>query len=60
MAPFCGLAVIEQLSQIKTEAKDPFIPVVTTLGGRELNSHQTGVITKAEALVDKLKSKINR
>ncbi len=53
--PFYGLAVIEELSGIKTEVDDPFEPIVSALGGQELQPHQEAVIDQAAGLLTKLK-----
>tara|TARA_B110000261_G_C13055313_1_gene345894 strand:+ start:210 stop:1385 length:1176 start_codon:yes stop_codon:yes gene_type:complete len=53
--PFFGLAVVEQLSGIKTEVVDPFYEVMDALGGQELQSHQNIAIEEAEALLANLK-----
>jgi len=53
--PFYGLAVIEQLSGSRTEVVDPFLELMTALGGQELQPHQEAAIGEAQALVDNLK-----
>ena len=42
--PFYGLAVMEQLSGIKTATEDPFMPIMEGLGGQALQPHQQDVI----------------
>lgn len=42
--PYCGLAVMEELSGIKTAVDDPFLPMVSNYGGQELQPHQADVI----------------
>jgi acetoin utilization deacetylase AcuC-like enzyme len=50
--PWCGLAVVEQLSGIKTEANDPYFDWVGAIGGHELKPAEKAVIEKAAGLVD--------
>ena len=49
--PFYGLAVMEELSGIKTATDDPFLGMAQALGGQELQPHQAQAIAEAEALV---------
>jgi len=49
--PFIGLAVVEELSGIRTEIDDPYLPMVAKLGWQDLQPHQDEIITAAEALV---------
>ena len=53
--PYYGLAVMEQLSGIKTAIDDPFGPMLEALGGQELQPHQDALIAKAEKLVASLR-----
>lgn len=48
--PFCGLAVMEALSGVKTEVVDPYLESYERLPGQELQPHQDTVIKKCEAL----------
>ena len=50
-APYCGLAVLEELSGFRTEAEDPFLPVFEGYGYQELQPHQEAVISQAEQLL---------
>jgi len=52
--PFCGLAVIEELSGIRTDCIDPFVPYLAALGGQDLQPHQQAVIARAAELVKRL------
>jgi acetoin utilization deacetylase AcuC-like enzyme len=52
--PFCGLAVIEELSGIRTDCADPFVPYFSALGGQDLQPHQQAVIARAAELVKRL------
>ena len=48
--PFCGLAVMEELTGVKTAVTDPMAPHAATAGGQELQPHQDAIIRRAEAL----------
>jgi acetoin utilization deacetylase AcuC-like enzyme len=48
--PFCGLAVLEALSGIKTAIDDAFAPIVEGFAGHGLQPHQANVINQAAAL----------
>jgi acetoin utilization deacetylase AcuC-like enzyme len=47
--PFCGLAVVEQLSGIGSGIEDPFLPVFQVIAGQSLQPHQEAAIAAAEA-----------
>jgi len=47
--PFCGLAVLEELSGISTGVEDPFLPIFEGYGYQELQPHQEAVIEAALA-----------
>jgi acetoin utilization deacetylase AcuC-like enzyme len=49
--PFCGLAVVETLSGIRTEVEDPWLSWISAMGGQTLQPHQDAVIRAAEALL---------
>jgi acetoin utilization deacetylase AcuC-like enzyme len=49
--PFCGLAVVEQLSGIRTSISDPWMIIFENLGQQELQPHQDALIKKAEELL---------
>lgn len=53
--PFYGLAVVETLSGIKSNADDPFLELMAGQAGQQLQPHQAEAIADAETLVDKLK-----
>jgi acetoin utilization deacetylase AcuC-like enzyme len=53
--PFCGLAVVEELSGIRTEVNDPMAARTAVIGGQDLQPHQDAVIQQAEALVERLR-----
>ena len=46
--PFCGLAVLEELSGISTGVVDPFLDFFMAIGGQELQPHQDAAIRAAE------------
>jgi acetoin utilization deacetylase AcuC-like enzyme len=47
--PFCGLAVIEELSGRRTAVEDPFLPIFEGIPGQELQPHQDEAIGRAAA-----------
>jgi acetoin utilization deacetylase AcuC-like enzyme len=47
--PFCGLAVLEELSGIDTGVADPFLPILSGFGYQELQAHQRAAIDAALA-----------
>jgi acetoin utilization deacetylase AcuC-like enzyme len=49
--PFCGLAVMEELSGVKTAVDDPMAPRAAAAGGQELAPHQDEVIRRAERML---------
>jgi acetoin utilization deacetylase AcuC-like enzyme len=52
--PFCGLAVMEELSGKKSIAGDPFAAHIAASSGQELQPHQQSALDDARALVDQL------
>ena len=52
--PFFGLAVLEQLSGIRTSVEDPFQPFLAGLGGHPLQPHQDALLKQIEPLLEKL------
>lgn len=52
--PFFGLAVMEELSGIRTGTDDPFLPMQAGLGGQDLQPHQDAEIAEAQRLLDNL------
>jgi acetoin utilization deacetylase AcuC-like enzyme len=49
-AAFLGLALLEELSGIRTEVEDPFLEIFLGYGYQELQPHQEAVIAVAERL----------
>ncbi|HVW70587.1 MAG TPA: class II histone deacetylase [Steroidobacteraceae bacterium] len=54
--PFAGLAVLEELSAIRTGVADPFQPIIDGMGQQELQPHQDATVRTAEALLKALSS----
>jgi acetoin utilization deacetylase AcuC-like enzyme len=52
--PFCGLAVIEQLSGIASGVADPFLPIIKNYPFQDLQPHQDAVLRQAEKLVERI------
>ncbi|MCC7410935.1 MAG: class II histone deacetylase [Gammaproteobacteria bacterium] len=52
--PFFGLAVLEELSGLRTGVEDPFMMILGGLGQQELQPHQDQAIQAAEALLARL------
>ncbi len=52
--PFCGLAIVEELSGIRTETADPFLDLATSRAYHELQPHQEHVIDQALALLARI------
>jgi acetoin utilization deacetylase AcuC-like enzyme len=49
--PFCGLAVLEELSGVKTAVNDPMAASAASVGGQNLQPHQDEIIRRAERYV---------
>jgi acetoin utilization deacetylase AcuC-like enzyme len=49
--PFCGLAVVEELSGVKTAVNDPMAARAASMGGQDLQPHQDEIIRRAERYV---------
>jgi acetoin utilization deacetylase AcuC-like enzyme len=48
--PFCGLAVLEEMAGLRTQAADPYLEELMQMGGHELLPHQAAVIDAAAKL----------
>jgi len=46
--PFMGLAVMEELSGIRTEVDDPNLPLLSNMGGQDLQDNQDARINEIE------------
>jgi acetoin utilization deacetylase AcuC-like enzyme len=55
VVPFCGLAVLEELTGIPSGVSDPFAPEIAGLGEQELQPHQEARIKECETLVETLR-----
>jgi acetoin utilization deacetylase AcuC-like enzyme len=49
--PFCGLAVLETLSDRRSDASDPYVDELMSMAGHDVLAHQQAVIDSAAALV---------
>jgi acetoin utilization deacetylase AcuC-like enzyme len=54
--PYCGLAVLEELSGVRTGVVDPFLPLLVGMGEQALQPHQAAVIARARGLLSKIPS----
>ncbi len=52
--PFLGLAVLEELSGIRSGTDDPYLPIAAGNGGQDLQPHQKSVVDAAAAFVEDL------
>lgn len=48
--PFCGLAVLETLSERASGIEDPFLPILAGMGMQDLQPHQAEMISQSAAL----------
>ena len=53
--PYCGLAVLEQLSGITTDIEDPWQPLMNDWGQTALQAHQAEAIDRAAQLLNHIK-----
>ncbi|GIK96956.1 MAG: class II histone deacetylase [Alphaproteobacteria bacterium] len=53
--PYCGLAVMEELSGISTGVQDPWLPSMEAWGQQDLQPHQEAAIDRAAALLPAIK-----
>ena len=52
--PYCGLAVMETLADVRTDVQDPKVDWIAEFGGQGLQPHQSEVIGKAAEIVEHL------
>ena len=52
--PYCGLAVMEELSGIRAAIADPWLPHMERWGGQELQPHQAAAIDRAAMALDRI------
>lgn len=50
--PFMGLAVMEELSGVRTDVTDPFIAMAEGFGGQDLQPHQQAVIDQSRQVLN--------
>lgn len=55
VVPFCGLAVLEEMTTIPSGVSDPFAAEVASLGEQDLQPHQDARIKECEGLLANLK-----
>ena len=53
--PYCGLAVMEELSGIRSGVEDPWLAIMEQWGQQELMPHQEAAIAEAAALVERIR-----
>jgi acetoin utilization deacetylase AcuC-like enzyme len=52
--PYCGLAVLEEMSGVKTSIEDQWAPLMAKWGQQALQPHQEAAIARAEQLLDNI------
>ena len=52
--PYCGLAIIEELSGLSSGVEDPMLEFLRAQGGDELAPHEDAAIARCEPLVEKV------
>jgi acetoin utilization deacetylase AcuC-like enzyme len=55
-APFCGLAIVETLSGMRTAVEDPFLGALRDFSGQDLQSHQRTAVDIAAGLITRIPS----
>lgn len=53
--PYCGLAVMEELSGVRTEVSDPWLPAMQRWGQQALQPHQEALINRAAELLPRIR-----
>ena len=53
--PYCGLAVLETLSGIKTAIEDPWAPLMIEWGQQSVQPHQRALVDTAKDLISRIK-----
>ena len=54
-APYCGLAVLEELAGMRTHVQDPWLPAMAEWGQQDLQPHQNAAIDAATGLLGDIK-----
>ena len=52
--PFCGLAIVEELSGLSSGVEDPMLGFISAQGGNELAPHEDDAIKLCEPLVERV------
>ena len=52
--PYCGLAVLEEMSGVRTAIEDLWAPLMANWGQQALQPHQEAAIARAEQLIENL------
>ena len=52
--PYCGLAILEEMSGVRTGLADPLLDLLASFGGQDMQPHQEAVIREAEKLAARL------
>jgi acetoin utilization deacetylase AcuC-like enzyme len=53
--PYCGLAVLEEMSGVRTHVEDPWAPLMAEWGQQALQPHQAALIDKAAELARRIR-----
>jgi acetoin utilization deacetylase AcuC-like enzyme len=53
--PFCGLAITEELSGIRTNIADPYLELAQSWGYQDLQPHQSAAIDRAARMLSRIK-----
>lgn len=54
VVPFCGLAMVEEMSGVSSGVRDPWVPGNRLVPGQELAPHQEAAVTAAVPLVERV------
>jgi len=52
--PFCGLAIVEQLSGLESGVEDPMLEFIRAQGGDEVAAQEDAAIARCEPLVERV------
>ena len=52
--PYCGLAVLEEMSGVRTPIEDAWAPMMANWGQQALQPHQAAAIARAESLIENI------
>jgi acetoin utilization deacetylase AcuC-like enzyme len=48
--PYCGLAILEEMSGVRSSIEDPLLGLLAAFGGQEMQPHQEAVVREAAKL----------